>query len=156
TLIRLLVWNKLRIGIQAVFEIVDADLRRFTIADRTKMSGYLEPAFVRFFDSRSQFGARDVHVGFERSSALVCPKVDHLPRVFGITQLVHNRGERSASLQIRRSDMHLWSEHSSRVDQPFDFKVGEGGYASGCADRCDAEGQVKTGKAYAHVGIHRR
>src|SRR6267142_2355405 len=136
-----------------MLEIVDADLRCFPKTDRAKMSGHLESTFVCFFDGRAQFSTGDVHVSFERSSAFVSPKVDHLPRIFGATELVHHGRERPSSLEIWSCDMHLGSDHAACIDKPLDFKIGEGHNAAGSANRCDAQSQVQTRKAYAHVGI---
>lgn len=60
-----------------MFEVVDADLRRFFETDRTEVSGHFQTALVRLFDHGAQFVARDVHVSFERGGALVGPVVHH-------------------------------------------------------------------------------
>ena len=66
---------------EAVFEIVDAELRRFAIGDRTEMTGDLESARMRGIDRRLQLGACDVDIGLERGRAFIRPVVHGLRRV---------------------------------------------------------------------------
>src|ERR1700704_2413566 len=101
------------------------------------MPCHLESALVRFFDGRAQFITRDVHISFERSSALVSPKVNHAPRIFRATEFVHHRREGSATFEIGSADMHLGSDHSACVNQPLDLKIGEGCNAAGSANSSD-------------------
>ena len=66
-----------------MLEIVDADLRRFAITDRAKMSGDFQPALVRFLYHSAQLGAADVHINLERGGTLIGPEVHHAARVVG-------------------------------------------------------------------------
>ena len=49
TFVRLFVGHELGIRQQAVLEIIDADLSRFAITDRTKMAADFQSALVSFF-----------------------------------------------------------------------------------------------------------
>src|SRR5258706_10632588 len=52
--------------------------------------------------------------------------------------------------------MHFWSDHLTRVDQFFDFKISKGHYAAGGSNRSDAQREIETREAAAHVRIHWR
>ena len=48
-----------------MLKIVDSDLSRFAITNRTQMAGDFQAALVSFFHRRAQLVACDIHVGFE-------------------------------------------------------------------------------------------
>src|SRR5436190_12862729 len=52
--------------------------------------------------------------------------------------------------------MHLWTNHSSRVDELLYFQVGVGNDAARRANGCDSIREIQSREADSHVGIHRR
>ena len=139
-----------------MLEIIDADLGRFAITDRTQVPGDFQPAFVRLFYRRAQLFARDIHVGFERRCALVSPVVHHTARIVSSSELMHHWGEGAGAFQVRPGDVHLWTKHPTRIDQLLDFQIVVRLNTAGGANRRHPEGEVETRKTCAHVRIHRR
>src|SRR5438874_13477104 len=71
--IGLLVGIHFGIDEEAVFEIVDADLGRLRISDRTEMAGNLQSTLVRFLDRGLHFLASYILVRLAGSDAAVGP-----------------------------------------------------------------------------------
>ena len=85
--IRLLARIELGVDPETVLEVVDAEVRGFGIGDRTKVPGDLQSTAVGLLDGGPQLIAGDVHVGLERSRALVGPEGHGFTRVFRVLEL---------------------------------------------------------------------
>src|SRR2546423_5299035 len=120
------------------------------------MRGELHPALVCFLDRCAKLGARDVHVCFERSRALVCPEVDHPSRVGDIGQLVYLVETKSFAFEIRCGGIDPRTRLSAGVDVALNADVAEAIEIAAGAHRGYATRQVQSRKALSDVAVHAR
>ncbi len=151
----LLAGVELGIDEESVLQIVDADRRRLAESDRAQVAGDLDAALMCRLHSGREFGARDVHVGLERSRALIGPEPDHTGGLIGTAQLVHLRGERALAFQVRAGDVQARTGHAAGIDQALDIEVGIGLHAARGARGRDSAGQIEPREGVAHLGVER-
>src|SRR6185503_13163850 len=108
------------------------------------MAGDFELALVCFFYDRAQLVPGDVHIRLERSRALISPEVHHPASVVRPCQRVHHWSERTDAFQIRRSDMHLWTDHATSVNEFLDLQVAIRRHAAGGPNRSDSKCEIET------------
>src|SRR6185369_500913 len=99
-----------------MLEIVDTNLSGFLITNRAKMTSDFQSTLVCLFDGRAQLISRDIHIGLKGGGSLISPEVDHPSRVVCVGERVHYRRKRTIAFQVRSGDVHLWPNHSARVD----------------------------------------
>ena len=154
-LVRVLPGRVFGIGPPAVLQVVDTDLGGFAEADRAKMAGHLEAAFVGLLDRRPQLIARDVVVSLERRETQVRPVVDHLARFFRTVQLMQLQNRTALPFQVGRGQMDFRSDHLACIDAVLDVLVQVGLHAATGTHRRHAVCQVELRESHAQRRVQR-
>src|SRR6185295_16733061 len=105
-----------------MFKVIDAELCCFAKTDRAQVTGDLQTALVCFFYRRTQLITSNVHVSLVRRSALISPEVHHATSVVRPRELMHDRGESTATFQVRRRNVHFGTDQAAAIYQLLDFK----------------------------------
>lgn len=69
---------------------------------------------------------------------------------------MHHRSERARAFEIRRRDVHLWTNDAPAVDQLLDFQIVVRLDTARCTNCRHAERQIEPRKTGSHVRVHWR
>src|SRR5258708_11220822 len=145
-------WIGLSVDEKAMLEIVNSKLGRLWVGHRAQVTRDFEMPAVRLIDRSLKLRARDVHIGFERSCALISPESNRSPSVLGRCDLVHLDERASWTLKVEPGHVDMRPNHFSGIDLLLDVEVGIRLDASCRAHRRHAIGEVEPRRAEGHLG----
>jgi hypothetical protein len=148
--IRLLAGIELRIDVETVLEIVDAESRSFPEADRAQVSGDFNTALMGSLNCRSQNFTRNEIVRFEIVHPAIDPEVHCVDGFLRRFEFRHLRRPTARALQVGSGYMHVRAGDIAFINLPFDGQVGIRLDAAGGANGSDTARQIEARKADRH------
>jgi len=149
-LVASLIWVELGVYKEAVLQIVDAELRRFGISDRTEMAGNLQMEGMRGLNSGSEFGTGDMHVCLEVVGTCSGREVDEGAGVVRAGEGVHLH-EGAGTLEIRRGGFDMRANEDTSVNEMTKVDIGVGLDGAGGSDGGDTVGEVHARSGKGHL-----